>query len=66
KYIRYESGETELYVLSEDPAELENRAGDPRYLKVINYLETQLADLRGCKGQSCRSWASRWPSPPGA
>ena len=66
KYIRYESGETELYVLSEDPAELENRAGDPRYLKVINYLETQLADLRGCKGQTCRSWASRWPSPPGA
>lgn len=66
KYIRYESGETELYVLSEDPAELENRAGDPRYLKVINYLETQLADLRGCKGQTCRSWASPWPSPPGA
>ena len=46
------------------PGRTGNRAGDPRYLKVINYLETQLADLRGCKGQTCRSWASL-VAPPG-
>ena len=64
KFIRYENGESELYVLSEDPAELENRALDPRYRYVIRYLDEQLQDLRGCKGQTCRNWAPPWPQPP--
>ena len=49
----------------EDPAELENRALDPRYRYVIRYLDEQLQDLRGCKGQTCRNWAPPWPQPPG-
>jgi len=64
KYIRYENGESELYVLREDPAELQNRANDPRYRRVIRYLDTQLETLRGCQGQTCRSWAPPWPQPP--
>jgi len=64
KYIRYENGESELYVLRDDPAELENRAADPRYRRIIKYLDAQLEVLRGCKGQSCRNWAPRWPQPP--
>ncbi|MDQ5894086.1 MAG: Sulfatase [Actinomycetota bacterium] len=66
KFIRYENGESELYVLSEDPAELENRALDPRYRYVIRYLDEQLQALRGCKGQTCRNWSPPWPQPPGA
>ena len=64
KYVRYESGERELYVLRDDPAELENRAADPRYRRVLNYLDVQLEALRGCKGQSCRNWSPPWPQPP--
>ncbi|MCB0858454.1 MAG: sulfatase [Solirubrobacterales bacterium] len=64
KYVRYENGERELYVLREDPAELENRAADPRYRKILRYLDTQLDELRGCRGQSCRNWAPPWPQPP--
>jgi arylsulfatase A-like enzyme len=64
KYIRYENGESELYVLRNDPAELDNRASDPRYRRVIRYLDRQLETLRGCKGQTCRNWAPKWPQPP--
>ncbi len=64
KYVRYESGERELYVLTEDPAELENRAADSSYRRVMRYLDQQLEVLRGCKGQSCRDWAPKWPQPP--
>lgn len=65
KYIRYENGEKELYVLKDDPAELENRASDWRYWRIVRYLDRQLEVLRGCKGQTCRNWAPRWPQPPG-
>ncbi len=65
KYIEYESGDIELYVLRDDPAELDNRAGDPRYRRVIRYLDAELEELRGCWGQSCRNWAPPWPEPPG-
>lgn len=64
KYIRYENGELELYVLREDPAELENRARDLRYRHIIRYLDRELEKLRGCKGQTCRNWAPKWPQPP--
>lgn len=64
KYIRYENGDLELYVLRDDPAELQNRANNPRYRYVIRYLDAQLEELRGCHGQSCRNWAPKWPQPP--
>lgn len=64
KYVRYENGETELYVLRDDPGELQNRARNPRYGGVIRYLDRQLERLRGCKGQTCRNWAPPWPQPP--
>ncbi len=64
KYIHYENGEIELYVLSEDPAELENRAGDSRYRRIIAYLDRELEKLRGCKGPGCRREAPPWPAPP--
>ena len=64
KYIHYENGEIELYVMSEDPAELESRAGDSRYRRIIAYLDRELEKLRGCKGPGCRREAPPWPAPP--
>jgi N-acetylglucosamine-6-sulfatase len=64
KYVTYEEGEGELYVLSQDPAELKNRYGRPRYAEVQAYLDTELAKLRACKGASCRTPSDKWPVPP--
>lgn len=64
KYVRYENGESELYVLSQDPAELRNRVRSLRHRPVIRYLNRQLQKLRGCKGKTCRTPAPRWPKPP--
>ena len=65
KYVEYESGDGELYVLSRDPAEQYNRYGNPRYARIQRYLDGQLEILRGCKGSSCRAEAPRWPGLPG-
>ncbi|MBN8866156.1 MAG: sulfatase [Solirubrobacterales bacterium] len=65
KYVQYESGDEELYVLPDDAAELHNKASNPRYAKIRAYLRTQLKNLRGCKAASCRAPAPRWPKPPG-
>lgn len=64
KYVVYEEGESELYVVSEDPAELYNRYGKARYRKVQAYLDAELTKLRACKGASCRVAAAKWPEPP--
>lgn len=64
KYVNYEEGESELYDLSRDPAELHNRYGLGRYKSVQAYLEVELSKLRACQGASCRTPAAKWPAPP--
>ena len=64
KYVEYEAGEGELYLLTKDPAELHNRFGDPRFAKAQAYLADQLTILRGCKGATCRAQVPKWPKPP--
>ncbi len=64
KYITYEEGDKELYVIIRDPAELKNRYGIRRYRKVQKHLEEELSNLRACEGRSCRALAARWPAPP--
>lgn len=64
KYIEYESGDRELYVLTRDPAELDNRIGEPGYGPVTSFLARQLDMLRGCRGAECRTPVTRWPEPP--
>jgi arylsulfatase A-like enzyme len=46
KYVELGTGERELYDLTADPYELQNRAGDPAYSDVQNDLATRLAVLR--------------------
>lgn len=64
KYVEYESGDFELYDVVADPGELHNRYGNRRYKRIQRYMATQLENLRGCKGASCRAQAPRWPDPP--
>jgi N-acetylglucosamine-6-sulfatase len=64
KYVNYEEGESELYVIPQDPHELDNRYGKPRYRKIQAYLERELTKLRACKGASCRAPVPKWPKPP--
>lgn len=64
KYVEYEAGEGELYVLRNDPHELRNRFGQPGYERIQRYLARQLKRLRGCSGASCRAPVPPWPRPP--
>lgn len=64
KYVEYEAGEGELYILRNDPHELHNRFGQPGFKRIQNYLARQLKKLRGCSGAGCRAPVPRWPKPP--
>jgi hypothetical protein len=44
-YIKYGTGEEELYDLQTDPYELDNRAGDPGYALVLAAMRDRLATL---------------------
>ena len=63
KYVRYRSGDRELYDLSTDPHEERNRIGDPNYRRVTRYLKRQLDAYWGCAGAECRKPAPKWPLP---
>jgi arylsulfatase A-like enzyme len=64
-YNEYSDGERELYNLTTDPYELDNRlydpppAGpvggqpDPQDIALANQLSVRLAQLKGCSGASC-------------
>ena len=65
KYVELESGEGELYVLTRDPAELENVYYDQRYSRIVGFLGKELDRLRGCRAAECREPTARWPKPPG-
>jgi hypothetical protein len=53
-YVRYHTGEEELYDLVEDPDQLLNVAGDPSYAEVRSRLADELDRLQDCAGGACR------------
>ena len=57
-YLQYTSGAninfSEMYDLEADPFELQNVASNPDYAGVRARLDTRLAGVRGCSGDSCR------------
>jgi N-acetylglucosamine-6-sulfatase len=54
-YVRYDSGERELYNLHEDPYELRDRSNAGGLADVRRRLSSRLVDLQGCKGNTCRT-----------
>ncbi|WP_433477692.1 sulfatase family protein [Spirillospora sp. CA-142024] len=53
-YVEYADGQREYYALKNDPAELDNTAGQlsPQRLERLHNM---LNDLRGCRGGDCRT-----------
>ena len=63
KYIEYATGDRELYDLTKDPYEVNNRVTDPRYDRVQAFLKSQIARLEGCVGADCRYTTGPLPTP---
>ena len=54
EYTVYANGQTELYDMWRDPAQLRSLARDPRYRYVRKWLYNALIPLSFCAGVSCR------------
>jgi N-acetylglucosamine-6-sulfatase len=54
EYTVYANGQTELYDMWRDPAQLRSLARDPRYRYVRKWLYNALIPLSSCGGASCR------------
>jgi arylsulfatase A-like enzyme len=63
EYTIYANGQTELYDMLRDPAQLHSLAADPRYRYVRRWLYTQLIPLSACAGPSCRVELGPDPAP---
>ncbi|HWA90488.1 MAG TPA: sulfatase-like hydrolase/transferase [Rhizomicrobium sp.] len=57
-------GEIELYDMTVDPWQLDNKAGLAEYAAIQASLAASLEALRGCAGASC-AWKGKFPPPPG-
>ena len=62
EYTVYANGQTELYDMKRDPAQLTSLATDPRYRPVRQYLYAHLIPLSTCGGEACR--VELGPDPP--
>ncbi len=63
KYIRYDQGGEELYDLSIDPAELNNKTRAPAYANVLAWMRSHLRQVTKCKAQTCRTELPEPPEP---
>jgi arylsulfatase A-like enzyme len=54
KYVRYASGDTELYDLDADPNELQSLHDDPAYEEIGERLQALWLAYKDCVGDSCR------------
>ena len=55
KYIRYATGEAELYDLDRDPGELRNVVDQPAYARVQRKLHATWLTYKDCAGDGCRA-----------
>ncbi len=61
KYIEWPDGEKELYDLSKDPYELNNRVTDPNLFPIRNFLHRELERLETCAGKQCQELSPEFP-----
>ncbi len=62
-YVLYANGQSELYDMSRDPAQLHNLASSPRFAPVRRWLFNRLVPLAACKGAQCRAQIGDPPRP---
>jgi arylsulfatase A-like enzyme len=55
EYTIYSNGQSELYDMKRDPAQLQSLAKDPRYRFVRKFLYDHLAALSTCAAEACRA-----------
>jgi arylsulfatase A-like enzyme len=53
-YVKYDTGEKELYDLLRDPYQLDNKISNPAYAGVAQVLQWRFENLRRCVGEECR------------
>ncbi|MBO9521734.1 MAG: sulfatase [Nocardioidaceae bacterium] len=53
KLMEYSTGEKELYDLRQDPLELQNVAGDPKFRDVLGRMERLWFSYKDCAGAAC-------------
>jgi hypothetical protein len=63
EYTVYANGQTELYDMRRDPAQLRSLATDPRYRFVRKWLFDHLVPLSTCAGAACRAEIGPDPLP---
>lgn len=61
KYIEWPDGEKELYDITKDPNELNNKVRDPNFFPVRAFLHNELVRLETCVGRSCQEPAPKFP-----
>ena len=61
KYIEWPDGEKELYDISKDPYELNNKSRDPNYFPIRAFLHNELERLETCVGKACQLPAPKFP-----
>lgn len=61
KYIEWPSGEKELYDITKDPNELNNKARDKNFFPIRGFLHRELTRLIECVGKRCQTPAEKIP-----
>ena len=61
KYIEWPSGEKELYDITKDPNELNNKSRDKNLYPIRGYLHKELERLAECVGKKCQTPAEKIP-----
>ena len=62
-YVLYANGQTELYDMLYDPAQVRSLAADRRFKPVRKYLFNALVSLATCAGAGCRAEIPPEPLP---
>jgi N-acetylglucosamine-6-sulfatase len=61
KYIEWPDGEKELYNITKDPNELNNRVRTPNLFPIRNFLHRELERLESCRARTCREVSGKLP-----
>jgi len=61
KYIEWPDGEKELYDITKDPYELNNKVRDANLFPIRAFLHAQLIRLENCIGRVCGEVAPKFP-----